>query len=81
MRRDALKVRVKRHHAIVWEGRVLQLRQEKQVLEQVSQGNECGILLDGFEDFEVGDIVEVVELQERRIGESSASTGAANLRK
>jgi translation initiation factor IF-2 len=79
VRRDALKVRVKRTNQVVWEGKLLQLKQEKQVVDQVGQGLECGLMFDGFEDFQVGDTLEVIEMQKRRPKVTSTDTGAVRI--
>lgn len=79
IRRDALKVRVKRLGNMVWEGRVSQLKQVKQVVEQVGKGSECGIMFDGFEDFKVGDSVEVVNLQTKQIVTTRTDIGGVKI--
>lgn len=75
VRRDTHKVRVKRHGKVVWEGRLMQLKLVKQVVEQVGKGSECGVMFNGFEEFEVGDEVEVVAQQTRRVASTATETG------
>ena len=79
MRRDAQKVRVKRSNQVIWEGRLQQVKQEKQEVEQVGKGAECGLMFDGFEGFEVGDTLELVELQRRRPKTANTDTGAMRI--
>ncbi|MCS7219771.1 MAG: translation initiation factor IF-2 [Anaerolineae bacterium] len=51
-------VRVRRNGATVHEGRVASLKRFKDDVTEVRQGFECGIALEGFQDFQVGDILE-----------------------
>lgn len=76
VRRDALHVRVKRYGEIVWQGRIRQLKQGKSDADQVGAGSECGIMFHDWEDFQVGDQVEVVELMSRQPKVKSTDTGA-----
>lgn len=79
VRRDAHRVRVKRDNRVVWEGRLRQVKQVKQEVQQVGKGNECGLMFDGFEDFQVGDTLEVVELHKRRPKVDTTDTGATKV--
>jgi translation initiation factor IF-2 len=58
--------RVRRGSNVVWEGRFASLRRIADDVTEVSQGFECGIVLNGFNDFVVGDIIECVEQRELR---------------
>lgn len=51
-------VRVKRAGKVLFEGSVASLRRFKDDVREVSAGMECGIGLDGYNDFNVGDILE-----------------------
>ena len=79
VRRDALKVRVKRHGRAVWEGKLLTVKQVKQEVEQVGKGGECGLMFDGYSEAEVGDTIEVVELVSRRPKLEGTATGAQKI--
>jgi translation initiation factor IF-2 len=79
VRRDAHKVRVLRGGKAIFEGRLRKVRVVKQDVEQVDKGGECGLMFDGFEGFEVGDVLEAVELQRRRPKTASTETGAAKV--
>jgi translation initiation factor IF-2 len=57
-------MRVMRQGTKVWEGPIASLRRGKDDVREVLTGFECGILLDGFNEFEVGDILEAFS-QER----------------
>mmetsp|Transcript_7867 Transcript_7867/g.16419 ORF Transcript_7867/g.16419 Transcript_7867/m.16419 type:complete len:246 (+) Transcript_7867:1457-2194(+) len=56
--RKGSNVRVMRGDKILCEAKVKTLRNLKTEVEQIEEGVECGIGLEGFEIFEVGDIIE-----------------------
>jgi translation initiation factor IF-2 len=56
--------RVTRDGNEVWKGRIQSLRHVKDDVREVLSGFECGILLDGFTDLKVGDIIESYEMRE-----------------
>jgi translation initiation factor IF-2 len=51
-------VRVQRGGKTVWTGGLASLRRGKDDVREVLQGFECGIVLDGFNEMEMGDIIE-----------------------
>ena len=51
-------VRVMRHGEQVFEGQLASLKRFTKDVREVRAGFECGVGLDGFEDFEEGDILE-----------------------
>jgi len=55
-RRD--RVRVRRGAEQLWEGGVASMRRVKDDVNEVREGFECGILLDGFDDIAEGDVLE-----------------------
>jgi translation initiation factor IF-2 len=55
--RDA-QVRLVRDGTVVWEGRVGSLRRFKDDVNEVEEGQECGIVLEGFADVKEGDMLE-----------------------
>jgi translation initiation factor IF-2 len=57
IRRDA-KIRVKREGNVIAETRIASLKRFKDDVREVQQGYECGIKLENFEKFKVGDILE-----------------------
>jgi translation initiation factor IF-2 len=59
------RVRVLRDGQLVHEGAVSSLRRFRDDVREVQQGLECGIVISGFTEVEVGDVVEVLE--ERKI--------------
>ena len=60
----AAKVRLKRKEQEMFMGNITGLKRFKDDVKEVSAGYECGIVLDGFSDFQEGDIVECFELKE-----------------
>jgi len=57
------KVRVQRHKGLIFEGVTASLRRFQDEVSEVRAGVECGIRLDGFNDFQVGDIIECYTLE------------------
>ncbi len=63
MRRNA-QVRVVRDGTVIYDTTIAQLKRFKDDAREVSEGFECGILLDGFNDVKEGDILEAYERRE-----------------
>jgi translation initiation factor IF-2 len=55
--RDA-QVRLVREGTVTWTGQLGSLRRFKDNVQEVEQGLECGIVLDGYADVKVGDVLE-----------------------
>ena len=66
IRRNA-KVRVKRSDKVIFDGAILSLKRFKDEVKEVKAGFECGVVLDGFSDFVVDDILEVYVVEEKKI--------------
>ncbi len=58
------KAKVYREKELIYHGQVQSLKHFRDDVKEVKSGLECGIRLDNFEDFEVGDRVEVFSVQE-----------------
>ena len=56
--RNAL-ARISRNGDIIYDGRVNSLKRFKEDVTELKAGFECGIGLEGFEDFKVGDVIEL----------------------
>jgi translation initiation factor IF-2 len=52
------KARVLRRKSFIYEGAINTLRRFQDETNEVRSGLECGIRIDGFNDFEVGDVIE-----------------------
>jgi translation initiation factor IF-2 len=63
VRRNA-QVRVVRDGTVIYETTISQLKRFKDDAREVSEGFECGILLDGFNDVKERDVLEVYETRE-----------------
>jgi translation initiation factor IF-2 len=57
LRRDALARLIRRGESI-HESRVNSLRRFKEDVKEVATGFECGVKIEGFTDFQVGDIIQ-----------------------
>ncbi|MFQ6618625.1 MAG: translation initiation factor IF-2, partial [Fidelibacterota bacterium] len=55
-------VRLKRDGEIMYEGEVISLKRFKDDVKEILEGLECGIVLKDFEDYKIGDIIEVLEI-------------------
>jgi translation initiation factor IF-2 len=62
--RRAGQVRVVRDGTVIYETTIAQLKRFKDDVREVTEGFECGILLDGFNDVKEGDVLEVYETRE-----------------
>ena len=58
--------RVRRRGEVAWEGTVASMRHLQEDVTEIQQGFECGIVLAGFNDLQVGDLIECVEQRELR---------------
>ena len=54
-------VRLVRDGTVAWTGRIGSLRRFKDDVREVPEGQECGIVLEDFQDVKVGDVIEVFE--------------------
>ena len=55
------EARLVREGTIVWTGRIGSLRRFKDNVQEVEEGLECGITLEGFQDVKVDDVIEAFE--------------------
>ena len=60
----AFEVRLLREGTIIWTGRLGSLRRFKDDVREVSNGYECGMNLDGFNDLKIGDVIEAFHMVE-----------------
>jgi translation initiation factor IF-2 len=57
-------VRLVRDGTIIWTGKIGSLRRFKDNVQEVEEGLECGIVLDGYADIKVGDALEFFEVKQ-----------------
>jgi translation initiation factor IF-2 len=58
------KVRLVRDGTIVFDGTIASLKRFKDDTREVEEGFECGIVLEGFQDVKVGDVIEAYETRQ-----------------
>lgn len=51
-------VRLLREGTVIWTGKLDSLRRFKDAVQSVDEGQDCGIVLDGYADVKVGDVLE-----------------------
>jgi translation initiation factor IF-2 len=64
--RRTSQVRIFREGKAIGTGKVASLKRFKDDVREVAQGFECGIGVEGFQDFKAGDIIEAFEIEETR---------------
>jgi translation initiation factor IF-2 len=57
------KARVKRNNDVLFVGGMLSLKRFQNDASEVREGQECGIRMDGFSDFQVGDIIDFYDIE------------------
>jgi translation initiation factor IF-2 len=62
------QARVLRKETKIYEGKVASLRRGKDDVREVASGYECGVVLEDFSDFEVGDVIEAFTQEKVRPG-------------
>ena len=75
--RRGARVRVVRDGTVVYETSIAQLKRFKDDAREVTEGFECGILLDGFNDVKEGDLLECYETRQVERTDLSDATPAA----
>jgi translation initiation factor IF-2 len=58
------QVRLVRDGTVVWTGRLGSLRRFKDNVQEVEEGLECGIVLEGYQDVKVGDFLEFFQTRQ-----------------
>jgi len=76
--RRGARVRIVRDGTVIHETTLAQLKRFKDDVREVSEGFECGILLEGFNDVKEGDILEVFETREIERTDLEAPAPAAS---
>jgi translation initiation factor IF-2 len=60
------KVRIRRKNEVVHEGVLDSLKRMKEDAKEVNAGYECGVALDNFNDWAMGDIIEAYRMTTKR---------------
>ena len=76
--RRGAQVRIVRDGTVIYETSIAQLKRFKDDAREVSEGFECGILLDGFNDVKEGDVLEAYETRQIERTELDEAPGAAS---
>lgn len=72
-------MRLLRSGDVVFEGSCTSLKREKQDVERVGKGNECGLMLGDCDDFRVGDVIQCLEQVVRKPKFISSESGAVRI--
>lgn len=56
------KIRIIRDKEVLWKGSLSSLKRLKEDVKEVKKGMECGILLDNYQQAQVGDILQCYEV-------------------
>ena len=64
--RKTARVRVIRDGIVIWDGKIASLRHVKDEVRELKAGMDCGISLEGYQDFEEGDVLEVYDVIEEK---------------
>ena len=60
----AASVRLLREGTVIWTGKLGSLRRFKDNVPEVDEGQECGIVLDGYADVKEGDVLEFFQTKQ-----------------
>ncbi|MCD7449572.1 hypothetical protein HAX54_000636 [Datura stramonium] len=72
-------MRLLRSGEVVYEGSCASLKREKQDVEAVGKGNECGLVIQNWVDFKVGDVIQCLEQVNRKPKFISSQSGAVRI--
>jgi translation initiation factor IF-2 len=62
VKRTDSKIKVIRDGKLIFEGKIKSMRHEKDEIKEARQNYECGILAEGYNDFEEGDQIKCYEI-------------------
>ncbi|RWR78700.1 translation initiation factor 2 [Cinnamomum micranthum f. kanehirae] len=72
-------MRLLRSGEVMYEGLCLSLKREKQDVETVGKGNECGLVIQNCDDFRVGDVIQCLEPVNRKPKFVSSESGSVRI--
>ncbi|KAG1355237.1 translation initiation factor IF-2 [Cocos nucifera] len=72
-------MRLLRSGEVVFEGSCASLKREKQDVETVGKGNECGLVIQDCDDFQIGDVIHCLEQVIKKPKFISSESGAVRI--
>ncbi|XP_019176572.1 PREDICTED: uncharacterized protein LOC109171927 [Ipomoea nil] len=72
-------MRLLRSGEVIYEGPCASLKREQQDVETVGKGSECGLVINNWFDFQVGDIIQCLEQVNRKPKFISSESGAVRI--
>ncbi|KAI4375385.1 hypothetical protein MLD38_013263 [Melastoma candidum] len=72
-------MRLLRSGEVVFEGSCISLKREKQDVETVMKGNECGLVIRDCDDFQIGDVIQCLQQVMRKPRFVSSENGATRI--
>ncbi len=65
IKRNNSKIKVIRNGKCIFEGKIKSMKHEKDEIKESKQNHECGILAEGYNDFQEGDRIECYEITQK----------------
>jgi translation initiation factor IF-2 len=62
--RRGANARLMRDSVIIHDGSLSTLKRFKEEVKEVREGNECGMAFENYQDFQLGDAIEIYEIEE-----------------
>ncbi|CAL0313624.1 unnamed protein product [Lupinus luteus] len=72
-------MRLLRSGELVYEGPCTSLKREKQDVDSVKKGNECGLVISDWQDFQIGDVIQCLEQVVRKPKFIKSESGAVRI--
>jgi translation initiation factor IF-2 len=72
-------LRLLRSGEVVFEGNCVSLKREKQDVDTVKKGNECGVVIGNWYDFQIGDVIQCLEQVVRKPKFIKSESGAVRI--
>ncbi|KAK7259058.1 hypothetical protein RIF29_24652 [Crotalaria pallida] len=72
-------MRLLRSGELVYEGPCASLKREKQDVDTVKKGNECGLVISDWQDFQIGDVIQCLEQVVRKPKFIKSESGAVRI--
>jgi translation initiation factor IF-2 len=57
-------VKIIREGKVIFEGKIASLKRFKEDVKEVKTGYDCGIMIEGFNDIQIDDVIEASTMQE-----------------